>query len=90
MSSGIATQRRTGAPVVGEVLMDASISSSHLLLSMLASHFMNPSTDLKHTSFFSSYLLLLTNLHLLSLSPLNSSQTAAPTPKRPSANPSSR
>jgi hypothetical protein len=32
MSSGIATQRRTGAPVVGEVLMDASISSSHLLL----------------------------------------------------------
>jgi hypothetical protein len=48
MSSGIAAQRRTGAPVVGEVLMDASISSSHLLLPMLVSHLMNLSTDLKH------------------------------------------
>lgn len=96
MSSGIATQRRTGAPVVGEVLMDASISSSNLLLPMLAAHVINRSTDLKHISFFSSHLLLLiTTLHplslrLLSLSPPDSSQTAAPTPKRPSANPSSR
>lgn len=71
MSSGIATQRRTGAPVVGEVLMDASISSSsHLLLPMLAAHIINRSTDLKHISFFSSYLLLLTNLHASTPPPL--------------------